>query len=236
MTNKILILGSGSNHEIDHDAFDSIYAANASITRLKDTSCTQLIISDAMLFDKVDLDKHKPIDGMTREESTKFRQKKYDSINNINSFKITVLDSGEGINIKKRLIKKNLKAQSINIISTGQLWSLFIFSFHFLDLIKIFFNLPNILKLKFLGQFLLKKRMSTQFRPSLGLISIMLAIKENPNASIFFDGINVIDNNNNRHAFYKGLKTLTYKKTSHLFDQLYIKILIESKQIKLNAK
>lgn len=236
MTNKILILGSGSNREIDHDAFDSIYAANASITRLKNISYTQLIISDAMLFDKVDLDKHKVIDGMSREESTKFRQKKYDSINNINPFKITVLDSGEGINIKKRLIKKNLKAQSISIINTGQLWSLFIYSFHFLDLIKIFFNLPSILKLKFLGQFLLKKRMSTQFRPSLGLISIMLAIKENPNASIFFDGINVIDDNNNRHAFYKGLKTHTYKKTSHLFDQLYIKILIESKQIKLNAK
>ena len=46
----------------------------------------------------------------------------------------------------------------------------------------------------------------------------------------------IIDDNNNRHAFYKGLKTHTYKKTSHLFDQLYIKILIESKQIKLNAK
>ena len=236
MPEKILIIGAGLNHEIDSSDFDIVYAANASILRLKNTSNVYLILSDAMLFDENNLNQHPKINNFSREESNKFRLKKYNSINSIKPKKVVISDSGEGINILKRLDEKKIYAESISIINARQLWSLYLASFNFQNFIQIFFSLDNKLKLKFLVQIILRKKMSTQYRPSMGLISIMLAIKENPSAIIFFDGINLFNDNNDREAHYEGLQKLTYPKNSHVLDQLYINIFIESNQIKLNPK
>lgn len=238
MPEKILILGSGLNHEIYNNDFEVVYAANASILRSKTSNNVHLILSDAMLFDENHLNQHPKISSFSRKESNEFRLKKYRSINNIKPKKVVVLDSGltKDLDILSRLNEKNINAKSIDIINSRQLWSLYLSSFNLYNLAKIFFTLANKLKLRFLGQLVLRRRMSTQFRPSMGIISIMLAIKENPNALIFSDGINVLNKNKDREAHYKGLQTLTYEKRSHIFDELYLNIFIESNQIKLNPK
>ena len=71
--------------------------------------------------------------------------------------------------------------------------------------------------------------MSTFFRPSLGVISIMLALKENPDGIIHINGINIY-NDGVRVAKYEGVdKELTYLSNIHQLDSLYVEIIKQNR-------
>jgi len=230
MRAKILVLGSGSIEMIDPNGYERIYCANTSFTRLEHQTFPSLVISDALFFDEETLNKYPSIDGLSRKESNEFRLKKYNLLRNLDLKDISVFRSSENINIKKSIESRNINSKKVKIFDFKDLWKLYLEIFSLKLIVKkIFFRLNFINKTKFLIQFFLRLRMSTFFRPSLGVISIMLALKENPDGIIHINGINIY-NDGVRVAKYEGVdKELTYLSNIHQLDSLYVEIIKQNR-------
>ena len=231
---KILVIGSGLNSTIDNNLYDSIYASNTSFLRLNNIDDINLVISDALLFEESNLNQHPAIKGLSREASNKLRLEKYSKLNDIKLKRLIISDSNLKIKIKSRVSAKNIAASKLEIIKSNHIWNLYLSAFNLFDLLDIFRRLSFKLKIKFIAQFIMRKRMSTEYRPSLGLISIMLAIKENPNSKIIVDGIGQIESDGSRKAYYGSSNPFLYMDKSHMFDTVYLSILLKTNHIQLN--
>jgi len=231
---KILVIGSGLYSKIDNNLYDSIYASNTSFLRLNNINDINLVISDALLFEESNLNQHPVIQGFSREASNKLRLEKSSKLNDIKLKRLIISDSNSEIEIKSRVLAKNIAASKLEIIKSNHIWNLYLSAFNLFDLLDIFRRLSFKLKIKFIGQLILRRRMSTEYRPSLGLISIMLAKKENPNSIIIVDGIGQIESDGSRKAYYGSSNPFLYMEKSHTFDTVYLSILIKSNHIQLN--
>tara|TARA_B100000927_G_C16473782_1_gene472568 strand:- start:2692 stop:3408 length:717 start_codon:yes stop_codon:yes gene_type:complete len=221
MAAKVIIVGSGDSSQINSDLFNKIYASNISFKRLSCSKKAIYVFSEALLYTEDDLSNAQPFEGLSIEESNRIRLEKYNQINNLKAKKIYVVcnDSAKTLSALKR---KNIEFESLEIISNKMLWNLYRNTFNSYELITIFFRLPSVkLKFAFLVQFALKRKMSVFFRPSTGITSIMIALKEAPNFKTYSNGINV-SKQGTRTAFWGG-DSVQYNNYSHGMDYLYYK-------------
>ena len=69
--------------------------------------------------------------------------------------------------------------------------------------------------------------MNSFYRPSLGVISIMMALNEKPEATVLVDGIGVMNSSGDRYAYYMNQQKLKYKQDAHFLDKLYLSLLLK---------
>ena len=224
MSNKILVLGSGKSEPIETSTFKKIYSANISFKRAITKKDIVYIFSKALLSTRNDLKNAPSINGLTREASNKIRIEKYNKINAIQANKIYVVS-----NSKKKtttsLKRKKIGYSALEIINHKKLWKLYYRTYKLEGMFKIFQSLPTYkLKSAFIIQCVFRKRMSTFYKPSTGITSIMLAFLNEPESLIYSSGICVYDQNKNRNADWDGVN-VQYDDSSHVMDGLYIELL-----------
>lgn len=220
---KILVVGSGDHRSLDAAKFTKVYAANSSFTRLLNEENLSLVLSEAMLFNEDILNKHPPLPNMSREASNAFRLKKYDVINGLDLERMVIIDCST-VNVVEALNQKNISVKSVDILNTKTLWSLFTFVFNLTDRVAILSNISSFkYKIKFIFQYILSKKMHAHFRPSSGVVAIMLAYFENPDAEIYINGINIFDDAGEIPGFYNGV-AFKYEHSNHALDSLYCHI------------
>lgn len=226
MQKKILVVGSGTNSQLDASEFDLVYAANSSFARLENYSSISLVLSEAMLYTPELLANHDPIPGMSREASDSFRLSKYSLIDNHSFDKIFVIGSSQ-VNAKLALERKNVIYNRLEEVGYSQLWKLIDSCFNFWQLLAIMLRIPGLSsRLTFLMQRILGRRMSLRFRPSTGLSSIMLAVYENPGAAIFTSGINIRGKMGERVGKYP-FGNIEYSQAVHALDHVYYSFLVD---------
>ncbi len=233
MNNKILVVGSGSNHTIENSNFDQIYCANSSFSRLKSISNCHVITSDAFLFNEDILNSLPPIEGLSLKNSNKIRLKKYSKYFQLSAKKIFVFQGPIKLDNRKKLVKqKKISLEDVEFISSKDKWKFFDYSFSSRQKLKIFFRIPGMInKIKFLIQYTLKLKMSLIYRPSMGIFSIMLAIKEAPKfCEIFIDGI-TNKSPEEKFSIY-GNDKVYFSKHAHYMDSFYYDIIIKKFSIK----
>ena len=223
---KILVVGSGESGVLDVDIFSKVYAANSSFTRLSNLDNLSLVLSEAMFFSEDDLNQHPTVPNMSRESSNAFSMNKYGVIDGLDLERIIVIDY-DTVDITAALNKKNVAVEKLTLLDRRSFWSLFFSSFNFFDRLKIFSNIVGLAnKLKFILQCVLNRRMLAVIRPSSGVVAIMMAFHENPNAEIYINGINIYDDFGVRPGFYKG-GAFEYQHSSHMLDGLYCKLFVK---------
>ena len=85
--------------------------------------------------------------------------------------------------------------------------------------------------MKFLIQYIFKLNMSLIYRPSIGILSIMLALREDTkNNQIFIDGISNVTNEN-KYSIY-GDSIVYFGKYAHYMDTFYYDIIVKKFSIK----
>ena len=226
MQEKILVVGSGDDVELDASNFDLVYSANSSFTRLTHYKNISLVLSDAMLFSSETLADRDPILGMDRLASDIFRLKKNSIIDDQFFERILVVDN-KNVDIESALERKNVSFRSLEILDHRYVWQLVNFCFDYHELKRIFADVPGVKnKLRFLAQRLLNKKMHISFRPSSGINAIMIAVRDNPGADIYISGINVYSDTGVRQAKYS-TGDITYNDNIHLLDSLYGRLLLE---------
>jgi hypothetical protein len=222
---KILVVGSGKKNALNANKFDKVYAANSAFTRLLGRSNLSLVLSEAMFFSESDLNHHPTVINMDRESSNALRVGKYSVIDGSNFEHVITVNNG-GFDIKGALERKRMDVEILTLMNNRNMWDLFFSSFRISEITKIIINITGLSdKFRFILQYLFKKRMSAKFRPSTGVIAIMLAFEENPNSKIYIDGINIYDNEGKRQGFYDS-GSITYKDDIHMLDPLYCQLFI----------
>ena len=220
MKKKILVIGSGEAEPVDASGFDIVYAANSAFTRVNRARCIHLVLSDAMLFTSDMLEGRSPIAGMDEAASTSFRLKKYSTIDNKFFEHVTVVDN-KSVAIESAIARKNVSCNALAELTYLELWRVFFKCFGIRDLILIFINLIGLKnKLRFLAQMTMKKRMNVSFRPSTGIIALMLAYFNYPEAEIYISGMNVYDDTGARPGVYSIGRMISDNKI-HLMDSVY---------------
>ena len=234
MNKKVLVVGSGSNHQIENSNYHKIFCANSSFTRLKSNLNSYVVTSDAFLFNEDILNSLPPIDGLSGKESNKIRLKKYSKYYRLSVEKIFIFEGPIKLNNRKELInKQHLLSKDIFYISWKDKWTFFNNSFSLKQRAQILVNIPGIInKLKFVIQHTFKLKMSLIYRPSMGIFSIMVAIKEDPKYSeLFIDGIS---NSPNKEKFsIYGDNKVYFNKYAHHMDQMYYDIITKKFSIKI---
>tara|TARA_E500000081_G_scaffold131527_1_gene141860 strand:- start:606 stop:1322 length:717 start_codon:yes stop_codon:yes gene_type:complete len=221
MAGKVIIVGSGESSYINSSSFDEIYVSNVSFKRLSSTEKARYVFSEALLYTEDDLTDAAPINGLSINESNRIRLEKYNQIDNLKA-KIIYVVCNDSAKVKSALKRKNIAYNSLEIVNNKKLWNLYTTTFNLKEIIIIFSKLPSIrLKLEFLIQYVLKRKMSVFYRPSTGITSIMIALKEMPDLNIYSNGINV-SNQGVRTAFW-GSDSVQYNTESHGMDNLYYK-------------
>lgn len=227
----IALIGSGSEISIDSELYDICYFTNSSITRGQnlDRKKTNLIISEAMFFEENDLVKLNPIKGYSKEHSNKLRLRKYSTIDNSNLNKLSIIRGNLKKNIKDRLIKKNISANKVDLISSKRRWYLLLKAMGIMGTLY-FIKRINGKKNKFFFLFSLisLRNLPINMRPSTGIMTVIISINEfGAKHNFHLSGIN----EGNKETYYKDFSLGEKQSMNHHFDSLYLEAIKFDKKI-----
>jgi hypothetical protein len=226
MNNKTIVLGSGSIEPIDNTKYNEIYCSNSSFTRLLCPSKATVVASDAFLYDENMLNNLPVIEGLSRDESNTLRLKKYSLFNSIEINKLLIIDGPIFINKKNERLKNKHINSKISFVSNKDKWKLFKQTFSLRDRFLIFYNIPGVLnKVKFCIQYMLSLKMSLIYRPSIGIICLMIALKDKKDSNlVFVDGI-TSQRNSEKSSIYDGQMSVKFGINAHYIDHIYYDIM-----------
>lgn len=229
---KALVLGNGNNDPIVDADYDNVFAANSSFIRIQNSSLTTtLVLSESLLWNKEKLITLPKVNSQRKqdsESSLEIRLSKQEAIRNAVIEELVVFKIDSKVNeldIRKSLKDLNITVSKLTLLSHRDRLLLLLRTLNIFEILvkliqKDIFLIPGFLA--GLIRASLGGKIPLKYRPSTGILCIMLALSEKKLTTLEISGIGEREG---KGSFYNN--RYVENDSFHILDKLYLNLIMQ---------